>query len=99
MNPSQLKTIREQVAMVGADIQPKLLPEPGLARRNAYAHIWLGIKTVFGEHWREGCVSEEVVLFVAWIAEHPNADYADFGGRVSPCALPTQNAKEEGLFG
>ena len=98
MNSEQLKTIREQVAQTGARIQLQLLPHDGLPHRNAFAHIWLGVKTVFGEHWREGAQSSEVGAFVAWIGANPNASYESFDGEVTPCLLLAQKAPQGGLF-
>ena len=98
MNSEQLKTIREQVAQIGARIQSQLLPHGGLPHRNAFAHIWLGVKTVFGEHWREGAQSSEVGAFVAWIGANPNASYESFDGEVTPCLLLAQKAPQGGLF-
>ena len=50
--------------LTGLDIQPVLAPHPGLARRNAHAHAWLGIKTLFGEAWRERADLACVLAFV-----------------------------------
>jgi len=80
VNATELTSIREHVAATGDAIQPLLLPHAGLARRNAYAHIWLGISTVFGDQWRATAVAREVINFVQWIGAHPNEDYAAFSG-------------------
>ena len=98
MNSVQLKTIRDQVALIGARIQPQLLPHESLARRNAFAHIWLGVKTVFGEHWRESGIDSEVLAFVTWIDANPNADYESFPGPVTPCPPLPEKPAEKGLF-
>ena len=90
--------IRGQVAQIGARIQPQLQPHESLAHRNAFAHIWLGVKTVFGEHWRESGVPQDVGAFVAWIGENPNSDYESFPGPVTPCSPPPAKPVEKGLF-
>jgi len=80
VNTAELMAIREHVAAVGDAIQPLLLPHAGLARRNAYAHVWLGISTVFGDQWRATAVAHQVIDFVHWIGVNPNEDYAAFSG-------------------
>lgn len=98
MDSVQLKQIRDQVALIGARIQPQLLPHESLAHRNAFAHIWLGVKTVFGEHWRESGIDSEVTAFIAWIGANPNADYESFPGPVTPALPPPSKPIEKGLF-
>jgi len=80
VNAAELMSIREHVASTGDAIQPLLLPHAGLARRNAYAHVWLGISEVFGDQWRATAVASEVISFVQWIGANPNQDYAVFSG-------------------
>lgn len=96
MRPGELVRIRELVATVGANIQPLLQPHNGLAKRNAYAHIWLGISTRFGGRWRESAICLEIEAFLAWLAENPNADYHAFTGTTSRLASAdtTQNPQQ-----
>lgn len=56
-------------------IQPLLEPVAGLARRNAPAHLWLGVQVIFGEEWRVRADPASVERFIEWIDAHPNADY------------------------
>ena len=93
MTERELKQIREQVAVVGARIQPLLLPCEGLSQRNAFAHIWLGMKTCFGENWRECAIPAEVAGFVGWIDSHPNADYSEFAGPVTRITVARETAE------
>ena len=53
---------------------------PGLARRNAHAHVWLGLKVVFGEEWRERTAPASVRAFLDWMDANPNADYEEYAG-------------------
>ena len=98
MEASDIKQIREAVAQIGARIQPQLLPHESLAQRNAFAHIWLGVRTTFGEHWRATGCPGEVTAFIAWIGENPNADYESFTGQVTPCLPPLAKHIDKGLF-
>ncbi len=77
-----LAQVNARVRQVADRIQPLLTPHPGLARRNAHAHAWLGIKTVFGEHWRQRADLGTVLAFVAWLDAHPNDDYQAYDGPV-----------------
>ena len=49
MTAPTIAQVNVRVREVADRIQPLLAPHPGLARRNAHAHAWLGIKTLFGE--------------------------------------------------
>jgi len=49
MQPEELASVTARVRAVADRIQPLLDPHPGLAQRNAYAHVWLGLKVIFGE--------------------------------------------------
>jgi hypothetical protein len=80
MRPEELATVTARVRSVADRIQPMLDPHPGLAKRNAHAHVWLGLKVVFGEEWRERAVPESVLAFLAWIDANPNADYDEYRG-------------------
>jgi len=93
VDAAELTDIREQVAATGDAIQPLLLPHAGLARRNAYAHIWLGITTVFGDQWRVTAIAIEVKRFVEWIGANPNEDYEVFPGAVTRLPLPDRAAE------
>lgn len=77
-----LAQVNDRVREVADRIQPLLAPHPGLARRNAHAHAWLGIKTVFGESWRERADLSAVLAFVEWMDAHPNDDYEAYDGPV-----------------
>ena len=77
-----LAQVNAHVREVADGIQPLLAPHPGLARRNAHAHAWLGIKTIFGEEWRERACLDSVMQFLDWMQAHPNADYGDYDGPV-----------------
>lgn len=78
--PNDLAPVREAVARVGARIQPLLEPHPGLARRNAFAHIWLGVKLRFGDDWKETAEPTSLLEFIEWIDSHPNDDYEEWPG-------------------
>ena len=82
MQPDQLNAVTQRVRAVAEAIQPQLLPHPGLAQRNAYAHVWLGLKVVFGEDWRERAAPASVHAFLDWMLEHPNNDYDAYGGPI-----------------
>ena len=82
-----------RVRRVGDRIQPLLDPHPGLAARNAHAHVWLGIKVRFGESWRVRARPEGVRAFIEWIEANPNADYDEFPGAIE------LDEPEQGLFG
>jgi hypothetical protein len=92
MTSGELASIRERVAEIGARIQPLLVPHPPLAQRNAFAHIWLGIRVTFGDDWRERADPASVHAFLEWIAGEPNADYGDYSGPVR------ERVDEPGLF-
>lgn len=93
MNRRDLDDIATRVGRVGDRIQPLLEPHPGLAARNAHAHLWLGIKVRFGESWRSRATHAGVCAFIDWIEANPNADYDAFPG---PIEL---DEPEQGLFG
>lgn len=71
-----------RVRAVAEAIQSQLEPHPGLAHRNAHAHIWLGINTIFGEDWRDRAQFSCVMQCVEWIHTHPNDDYENFPGPI-----------------
>jgi len=75
MTPAELRSIRERVRVVAERIQPLLEPAAGHARRNAPAHLWLGVRVVFGDEWRVRADPASVLRFIDWIGDHPNADY------------------------
>jgi hypothetical protein len=77
-----LDRIRQRVHEVAEAIQPRLHPHPGLARRNAHAHIWLGISERFGQDWRERADLACVLEMVEWFMNHPNDGYKAFAGPV-----------------
>ena len=80
MRPDELQAVNVRVRAVADRIQPLLEPHPGLARRNAYAHVWLGLKVVFGEEWRERAAPASVLAFLEWMDANPNADYEEYAG-------------------
>jgi hypothetical protein len=80
VHPEELAQINARVRAVADRIQPLLEPHPGLARRNAHAHAWLGLKVIFGDDWRERAAPESVLAFIAWMGAHPNADYEEYDG-------------------
>ena len=82
MTAASLAQVNARVREVADRIQPLLAPHPGLARRNAHAHAWLGIKTIFGEQWRERADLGTVLAFVEWLDTHPNDDYENYDGPV-----------------
>jgi hypothetical protein len=59
VHPEELAQINARVRAVADRIQPLLEPHPGLARRNAHAHAWLGLKVIFGDDWRERAADYE----------------------------------------
>ncbi len=75
MTLEELQRIRDRVRMVAERIQPLLEPVEGLARRNAPAHLWLGVRVLFGDEWRVRAHPESVLRFVEWVGANPNADY------------------------
>ncbi len=80
MQADELVAINDRVRAVADRIQPLLEPHPGLARRNAHAHVWLGLKLTFGEDWRERTAPTSVHAFLDWMDANPNADYGDYRG-------------------
>ncbi|MFM7808277.1 MAG: hypothetical protein ACKPEA_10180 [Planctomycetota bacterium] len=82
MDAPTLAQVNARVREVADRIQPLLAPHAGLARRNAHAHAWLGIKTMFGEQWRERADLGTVLAFVEWLDANPNADYEAYDGPV-----------------
>ena len=80
MSPEELAKVTARVRTVSDRIQPLLDPHPGLARRNAHAHVWLGLKVTFGEDWRERTAPASVLAFLEWIDANPNADYDEYAG-------------------
>lgn len=82
MTPPTVTQVNARVRQVADRIQPLLVPHPGLARRNAHAHAWLGIKTIFGEDWRERADLSAVLAFIEWMDAHPNDDYEAYDGPV-----------------
>ena len=80
MHPDELAAVNARVRAVADRIQPLLEPHPGLVRRNAHAHVWLGLKLIFGDQWRERAAPASVHAFLAWIDAHPNADSGDYRG-------------------
>lgn len=82
MSAPTLTMVNARVREVADRIQPLLTPHAGLAKRNAHAHAWLGIKTIFGEDWRERADLTTVLAFVAWLDAHPNDDYEAYVGPV-----------------
>ena len=80
MSPDELAAVNARVRAVADRIQPLLDPHPGLARRNAHAHVWLGIKVAFGEDWREFAAPASVHAFLVWMDANPNEDYDAYAG-------------------
>ena len=80
MRPDELQAVNARVRAVADRIQPLLEPHPGLARRNAYAHVWLGLKVTFGDDWRERAAPASVLAFLEWMDANPNADYEEYAG-------------------
>jgi hypothetical protein len=42
--------------------------------------VWLGLKVIFGEDWRDRAAPASVHAFLAWMDANPNADYDDYRG-------------------
>lgn len=80
MQPDELVAVNDRVREVADRIQPLLEPHPGLARRNAHAHVWLGLKVTFGDDWRARASPASVHAFLDWMAAHPNLDYGSYAG-------------------
>jgi hypothetical protein len=80
VRPDELAAVNDRVRAVADRIQPLLEPHPGLARRNAHAHVWLGLKVIFGDDWRERAAPASVHVFLAWMDANPNADYGEYCG-------------------
>jgi hypothetical protein len=80
MDPRELQAINARVREVADRIQPLLEPHPGLARRNAHAHVRLGLKVIFGDDWRDRAAPASVRAFLGWMDANPNADYDDYAG-------------------
>ncbi|MDA1008710.1 MAG: hypothetical protein O2800_06880 [Planctomycetota bacterium] len=100
MLPAELVEVSAAVRHAGDVIQPLLHPHPGLAKRNAFAHLWLGVKTRFGDDWRERASQKSVLAFVAWMIENPNADYEEYAGEIELSAprVRVAPAPERTLF-
>ena len=80
MHSDELAAVNDRVRAAADRIQPLLEPHPGLAHRNAHAHVWLGLKVIFGEDWRDRTAPASVHAFLAWMDANPNADYDDYRG-------------------
>ena len=80
MDPRELQAINARVHEVADRIQPLLEPHPGLAKRNGHAHVWLGLKVIFGDDWRERAAPAGVHAFLGWMDANPNADYEEYAG-------------------
>ena len=93
MHAPTLVEVNARVREVADRIQPLLAPHAGLARRNAHAHAWLGIKTMFGDDWRERADLTCVLSFIEWMDGHPNDDYEAYDGPVRH-----RTAEERGLL-
>ena len=78
--PDELQAVNARVRAVSDRIQPLLEPHPGLAKRNAHAHVWLGLKVIFGDDWRDRAAPASVYAFLAWMDANPNADYEEYAG-------------------
>lgn len=104
MTRDEIAQIRLRVAEVGAKIQPLLQRHTAHLERNAYAHIWLGIRTRFAHDWRERSLATEIEAFVGWIGENPNAPYEEFAGpttrvfSIAQSAQPFNTPAEPSLF-
>jgi hypothetical protein len=42
--------------------------------------VWLGLKVIFGDDWRERAAPASVHEFLAWMDANPNADYGEYRG-------------------
>ncbi len=80
VHPDEIAAVNDRVREVADRIQPLLDPRPGLARRNAHAHVWLGLKLILGDQWRERAAPASVRAFLEWVDANPNADYDDYRG-------------------
>ncbi len=80
MHPDELVAVNDRVRAVAERIQPLLEPHSGLARRNAHAHVWLGLKVTFGGDWRKRASPGSIHAFLDWMTAHPNSDYGAYGG-------------------
>lgn len=80
MSPAELTAVTTRVRAVAERIQPLLAPHPGLVRRNAHAHVWLGLKVVLGEDWRQTATPASVHALLAWMEREPNAEYEAYTG-------------------
>jgi hypothetical protein len=80
VTPAQLAAVTERVRAVAERIQPLLAPHPGLAKRNAHAHVWLGLKVVLGEDWRTAAAPASVHALLDWMEREPNAEYEAYDG-------------------
>lgn len=80
MTHEELVLVRRTVAEVAAEVQPLLQPVPGLSRRNAPAHLWLGIRERFGPEWRVRALASSVLEMLEWMRRNPNGDYGAWPG-------------------
>lgn len=80
MRLEDLAAVNARVRAVADRIQPLLAPHEGLAKRNAHAHVWLGLKVIFGDDWRERTTPESAQAFLLWMDANPNADYQEYTG-------------------
>jgi hypothetical protein len=53
MSPENKKRIQEAVAKAGDELKEKLQPIAEHVERNAYAHLWRGIKGKFGKSYKD----------------------------------------------
>jgi hypothetical protein len=42
--------------------------------------VWLGLKVIFGEEWRERTAPASIRAFLDWMDANPNAEYDDYAG-------------------
>jgi hypothetical protein len=82
MDASELAGITDRVRAVAERIQPQLAPHAGIVRRNAHAHVWLGLKVRFGDDWRDRAAPSSVHAFLDWIELSPNGEYEAYTGPV-----------------
>lgn len=73
MTPAELKNL---IAEVGAEIQPKLDPLPGRRQRNAYAHIYGAVRDLCGDTYSKA-EPQKVIAVVEAIRRNPNASYEE----------------------
>lgn len=71
MTPAELKNL---IAEVGAEIQPKLESLPNRKKRNAYAHIYGAVRDLCGDTYSEAD-PVKVIAIVEAIRRNPNASY------------------------